>query len=480
MGGIRYATRIEDGATRGKKAPRNGRTTVSRHLAKVHRQALTCLGPMRTTATDILEAHANIPPLHILIDKIRLRALIRMTTFPNTHPLHLHIIRAHGKMPKRHPTPLHHLFASFPTVNPKTMETIHPIRRDPKAALAADTLIPSPENSNAHRAIHPSDITIYTDGSAKEGGVGAAAVMIKRASPSRPRKLLYHLGRGTKYTVYSAETTGLLLGAHLLRSVTSHFTSVTFATDNQAAILALDTNKPGPSHIILDAFESLIRRLRDELGRLDITVQWVPGHQGIQGNEAADQAAKEAAEGASSRSRALPKMLKKPLPVSKAATKLTHSRKLHDRATKWWRASPRYSKASRIDPSMPSNNFMQEIKDLPRLHSSILLQLRTGHAPLNYFLHKIGQADSPTCLKCRHEDETVIHYLVRCPFYDHFRLRFFYPLGRGASQLPFLLTDKKAMKQVVKFALATKRFLHTPAPRAAPPETVPTHTDRTP
>jgi ribonuclease HI len=217
------------------------------------------------------------------------------------------------------------------------------------------------------------------------------AILSKAALPARPRKLMYRLGRDTKY---SAESTGLLLGAHLLHSETSHFSSVTFATDNQAAILALDQHKPGPSHTILNEFESIIGRIREEQGNLDVTVQWVPGHQGIQGNEDADQAAKQAAGGSSSRARSLPKLLRKPLPTSKAAVKLILSRKLQARALKWRHNSPRYHEASRIDPNMPSKHFLQDIEDLPRPHPSILLQLRTGHAPLNYFLHKIGQVQS--------------------------------------------------------------------------------------
>jgi Reverse transcriptase (RNA-dependent DNA polymerase) len=40
-------------------------------LAGVQRQALLMLGPMRTTATDVLEAHANALPFHLLLDKER-------------------------------------------------------------------------------------------------------------------------------------------------------------------------------------------------------------------------------------------------------------------------------------------------------------------------------------------------------------------------------------------------------------------------
>jgi ribonuclease HI len=302
-----YAINVWSCPTRGRTVQGNPRTTASRHLTKIHWQALTCLSPMRTTTTDILEAHANILPLHLLIDKIRMRALMRLATLPNTHPLQPHLIRAHGKRPKRHLTPLHHHLASFSTVNPKAMETIHPICKDPKATPTVNTHILSSEEARALPPRPVSDITIFTDVSAKEGGVGAAAILTKSTLPACPQKLIYHLGHDTKYTVYSAESTGLLLGAYLLQSEMSHFSLVTFTTDNQAAILAIDQYRPGPSHTILDEFEGIIECIREEQGHLDITlaVQWVPGHQGIQGNEDADQAAKQAAEGASSHAQSL-------------------------------------------------------------------------------------------------------------------------------------------------------------------------------
>ncbi|KAI0365283.1 hypothetical protein BV20DRAFT_909194, partial [Pilatotrama ljubarskyi] len=44
-----------------------------------------------------------------------------------------------------------------------------------------------------------------------------------------------------------------------------------------------------------------------------------------------------------------------------------------------------------------------------------LTHLRTGHAPLNDHLHRIGRADSPLCPACMTARETVIHHLIQCP-----------------------------------------------------------------
>jgi hypothetical protein len=47
--------------------------------------AIMITGAMRTTATDILDVMANLLPIHLLIDKHRQQAALRMATLPPTH-----------------------------------------------------------------------------------------------------------------------------------------------------------------------------------------------------------------------------------------------------------------------------------------------------------------------------------------------------------------------------------------------------------
>jgi hypothetical protein len=49
----------------------------------------------------------------------------------------------------------------------------------------------------------------------------------------------------------------------------------------------------------------------------------------------------------------------------------------------------------------------------PMAYDSVLIQLRMGHVPLNNHLFKISKVDSSTV--CRGEDNSVHHYLFRCP-----------------------------------------------------------------
>ncbi|KAG2740534.1 hypothetical protein P692DRAFT_20647592, partial [Suillus brevipes Sb2] len=89
---------------------------------------LMITGGMRSTATDILDVHANILPFQQTLRKICLKSTLRMTSLPDTHPLARDIKMAYNygnarnfAKPKRHPSPLHKLMYEF-KVNPARME----------------------------------------------------------------------------------------------------------------------------------------------------------------------------------------------------------------------------------------------------------------------------------------------------------------------------------------------------------------------
>ncbi|KAJ6477303.1 hypothetical protein C8R47DRAFT_942315, partial [Mycena vitilis] len=83
-------------------------------------------------------------------------------------------------------------------------------------------------------------------------------------------------------------------------------------------------------------------------------MDWTPGHIDIPGNEAADVAAKRAAQtGSFSRT---PKVLVG-LPFSSSVLALAHSRLLKSAAAKNWKRSRRFARIKNIDDSLPSSKF---------------------------------------------------------------------------------------------------------------------------
>ena len=89
------------------------------------------------------------------------------------------------------------------------------------------------------------------------------------------------------------------------------------------------------------------------------------------------------------------------------------------------------------------------------------MQLRTGHIPLNYFLHKISKVDSPVCPSCRLADETVHHYLLDCPGYVHERHSLARAMGHNSKSMRHLLGNWRAYKALLQYIRATGRFKDT-------------------
>jgi serine/threonine protein kinase len=104
--------------------------------------------------------------------------------------------------------------------------------------------------------------------------------------------------------------------------------------------------------------------------------------------------------------------------------------------------------------------LLKLVKHMTRRQSSLLIRLRTGHAPLNRHLWSIKAAESPGCNACgRDEEETVRHFLVSCPAHEQARAVLRNKIGaRNASNISTLLTQRKFLKPLFKFVDTTGRF----------------------
>jgi hypothetical protein len=101
-----------------------------------------------------------------------------------------------------------------------------------------------------------------------------------------------------------------------------------FCVDSQAAIRAIQLTKPKPGHYIFNMLHKSLEGVRNQHLGIKIMVRWTPGHEGIEGNERADEEAKRVITEGSSDQNMLPKPLKKTLPHSKSALKWDYSKKL--------------------------------------------------------------------------------------------------------------------------------------------------------
>ena len=190
---------------------------------------------------------------------------------------------------------------------------------------------------------------------------------------------------------------------------------------------------------------------------------WTPGHEDIDGNERADKAAKDAASGPSSRTKDLPAFLRrKPLPVSISAVKQFQKRAMKKQWQTEWKTSRQYADSNEIDNSLPSDDFLHIINQLSCNQASVLIQLRTGHIPLNVVLHRIKRSDIPDCPHCKNGIcETIHHLLLTCPAYMGARQLLQARLRSEASSIPFLLGTRKGIPHLLCYISNTKRLTAT-------------------
>jgi len=144
--------------------------------------------------------------------------------------------------------------------------------------------------------------------------------------------------------------------------------------------------------------------------------------------------------------------------VSRSVEHQSHLKRLGAKSASEFARSPKCQRLRSIDPSMLSHNFRKATQDLTQGQASLLVQLRSGHVPLQKYLHKIGKANSPTCPACRAHDETVHHYLLTCPAYRIQRGELERTLRRAAQTIRTLLANPKAFPHLFRYVNATRRF----------------------
>ncbi|KAJ7216775.1 hypothetical protein B0H12DRAFT_1000526, partial [Mycena haematopus] len=92
-------------------------------------------------------------------------------------------------------------------------------------------------------------------------------------------------------TVFEAEVVGLIL-AVLLISLIPRLCSATILIDNQAAIRAVASPRPQPGQHLVRLFHKTLARLQKRRRTFKLHIAWIPGHMGVEGNEAVDEEAK--------------------------------------------------------------------------------------------------------------------------------------------------------------------------------------------
>ena len=295
---------------------------------------------------------------------------------------------------------------------------------------------------------------IYTDGSAIEGEVGAAAVAPRACNPKQYISKAY-MGTENISTVYAAELQGVYMAMNIaIAKATTNpiIQKIIIFTDNQASITSTAEPKTQSGQYILKRIVENIDQLRQR-GNIALEIRWIPAHRGVSGNELADAVAKEASGwsplGPGRGSKAdLPEDLQTLISSSKM---LIHRRAIAE----WeqiWDQSTRGRATRRLNPK-PTKKVLIKYTGLRRAMAACLVQMRTGKIALAGYLHAIGRANTNRC-SCQLGIQTVRRVLLECPNWKDLRTEIWGTAPRG-QDLAEVLGDPLQAKTASYFMLRT-------------------------
>ena len=277
--------------------------------------------------------------------------------------------------------------------------------------------------------MHMSAMCLYTDASV---GKKLAAIAVVQRVGIETRMLRQEvIGWAKTCSVLAAELAAIAIALdHADRYF--HQTQIVLFSDSQRALRAIQIGDvSGSKRMLLYRIQEAIARLAKK--NTDVRLRWVPAHEGIVGNEEAD----EAARAASSRKG------KPSAPARERVREVEGVIRLIDRdrsddPTPFDSAGLAGQYTWKMDQALPGKHTLRLYGALTSDQAATLVQARTGHCRLNRYLARIGLAESALC-ECERGEETIRHVISACVRWAEERRELQVVAKERAGDVPFLL-----------------------------------------
>jgi ribonuclease HI len=358
---------------------RTNLATVRIQLAHLQRMAcLSMTGAMGSTPTAALEIILNLTPLHICAEVQARKTALRLNVTKQWNNRYEN--GGHSKLWKKM------------TENEKRfLSPCDRISKVPLLCRGIKICYPSEEEWDQKTVIRQKDIAIFTDGSVGARGAGSALF-----APGNEWEA--SLSLGSDVNVFQAEVIAISMAAQYCLLMNCRNKDIKICSDSRAV---LDALRKGTfvSRLILECWDAL-RRV-SVFNR--VSLLWVPGHSGIEGNERADGLAREASRVG----------LVGPWPgvpiTFQFLTGLIDEWATLEHSNMW--SNPGLCGESKNFLTFPKGSAFLGFS---KKELNILCGILTGHCRMNKHMTRIGLSNYSLCDACLEEDETPFHVIAEC------------------------------------------------------------------
>lgn len=233
----------------------------------------------------------------------------------------------------------------------------------------------------------------YTNGSKLENGSTGMGIFGPNCAIKMPL--------GIDMTIFQAEIIAIAHCAKTIQKKSMKCVTINIFSDSQADLKALRSHTC-ESELVWEYFTNFKQLAKGN----KVSLWWVPGHEGIHGNERTDELAKTDAM----------IIFIGPEPVcglSKSYIKRSIRKWEQKEEEKLWITLPSLKHAKNFI-SLNNENIIKQVLNLSKKKIAIFTGLMTGYCSLRYHLQKIGIAEDQICRLCKEEFETAEHILCRC------------------------------------------------------------------
>lgn len=262
--------------------------------------ATRALGALRNSPFLFLQHDLNLLPPDIRLTSKILNTVALIASRAPSQPLYHFYQHAKNTNPQAHKSPLHSYFQSPAVTIFKHFADIQ--QPDPSIPLPATPNFNTLIIPDKHQAINSitvlkpsaSQVIVYSDGSRIEGKNTAASAWCG----NNKHFSSHQLGLASEYGIFEEEFVGLTCALRLAKhSILSSTRQITVILDNQGVFKDMSHKKTSSSALTLKttAF-NIVKEIKALAPTIKIALRWCPGHEGVEGNERADQLAMSAAK----------------------------------------------------------------------------------------------------------------------------------------------------------------------------------------